>query len=353
MDILYVARDISFKTYIKLNLIKHALTKSKNENLDFYNIINYIIYSRDNKNNFEKYGFKTLNEFKKNSNKKIYYRFFSIKFQQYDIETILKNNYENKKVLPKNETKDKARKKGENSENRIKNLKIRRLTRRSTIFSKFKNFSSSKLMNYNTTKKIIKLRDTNLEDIFKKKNNSSEKLINIKSRQNNNSLKEDINESSDNNDEYNHYIKSYRNNHINNNNKISGSIDQIIIEDNEEIHQRDKKLLFEKFISYMEFCDYDSLYNWLKKSGKYMDLNYKFDNGDTLLHLCVRFLAPHYLIKFLVINGININEQNNDGDTALHIAAINHNYKMIDLLIKLGASEDIHNNQLKNCWECL
>jgi len=111
--------------------------------------------------------------------------------------------------------------------------------------------------------------------------------------------------------------------------------------------------LFEKFITYMEFCDYDNLYNWLKKSGKYMDFNYKFGNGDTLLHLCARFFVPLYLIKFLIINGININEQNKDGDTALHIAAKNHNYKMIDLLIKLGASEDIHNNQLKNCWECL
>jgi len=352
MDILYVASDITFKTYIKLNLMKHVLTKSKNENLYFYNMINHILYSGENKNYFVKYGFKMLNKFIKNSNKKIYYRFFSIKFQQYDSETILNNNDENKKVLPKNETKDKARKKGENSENRKMKLKIGRLSRRSTIFSKFKNFSSSKLINFNTTKNIIKLRETNLDDNHKKKNSTSEKLINVKIRQNNNSMKEDINESSKSN-EYNHYINSYRNNHINNNNKISGSKDQIIIEDNEEIHHRDRKLLFEKFFTYVQFCDYDNLYNWLKKSGKYMDLNCKFDNGDTLLHLCVRFFVPLYLIKFLIINGININEQNNDGDTALHIAAKNHKYKMIDLLIKLGASEDIYNNQLKNCWECL
>ena len=125
------------------------------------------------------------------------------------------------------------------------------------------------------------------------------------------------------------------------------------MENNEDIHQRDRKLLFEHFISCVEFSEYDKLYHWLKKSGKYIDLNYKFDNGDTLLHLCVRHSVPHYLIKFLIINGININGQNNHGDTALHIAAKNHKYKTIDLLIKMGASEYIYNNQKKYCWECL
>ena len=84
-----------------------------------------------------------------------------------------------------------------------------------------------------------------------------------------------------------------------------------------------------------------------------MDLNYKFDNGDTLLHLCVRYSVPDYVIRYLIINGININEKNEHGDTALHIAAKNHKYKIVDLLIKMGASEYINNNQQKNCWECL
>jgi hypothetical protein len=296
----------------------------------------------------------------------MYYRFFSIKFQQYDSETILNKYDENVKIAPKNETKAKIKTIGDKNnesfrddsdklstiENRII---MRRKTRKSTaIFSKYKNLSSPKLMNINLTKSIIKLRGANFEDILKKKNSSNLKLINAKPKQKNISIIEDISESSD-SYEYNNYIKSYKNNYnqnINNNNKISENKEQKL-ENNEGIHQRDKKLLFEHFISCVEFSEYDKLYHWLKKSGKYIDLNYKFDNGDTLLHLCVRHSVPHYLIKYLIINGININGQNNHGDTALHLAAKNHKYKMIDLLIKMGASEYIYNNQKKYCWECL
>ena len=103
----------------------------------------------------------------------------------------------------------------------------------------------------------------------------------------------------------------------------------------------------------MEHSDYDKLYHWLKKSCKCMDLNYTFENGDTLLHLCIRHALPHYICKFLLHHGVDINSQNNDGDTALHIAVQNHRYKTVDFLIKMGASEYIHNKMRKICWECL
>ena len=91
----------------------------------------------------------------------------------------------------------------------------------------------------------------------------------------------------------------------------------------------------------------------MKRFSKYIDLTYKQDNGDTLLHLCVRHSLPFYFYKFLVNHGVNINSQNNEGDTVLHLAAKAHKYKLIDLLIKLGASEYICNQKKKNCWECL
>ena len=84
-----------------------------------------------------------------------------------------------------------------------------------------------------------------------------------------------------------------------------------------------------------------------------MDLNYKLDNGDTLLHLCVKYSVPRYIIEFLILHGININSQNNEGDTALHLAVKSQKYKIIDLLIKMGASEYIYNKMHKNYWECL
>jgi len=381
MDVLSITNDISFITYIKLNLMRHVLTKSeKDENLYFFNLIKHFLYSGNNKKYLVKYPFikcygdlvtpiikrfKTFNKFLESSNKKMYFRLFSIKFQQYDSETILNKYDENKKLLPKNETKPKVRTIGENNNESFRDdsdnfstiedrIIMRRKTRRSTIFSKYKNLSTPKIMNINLTKSIIKLRGSNFEDIIKNKNSQNLKLINAKPKQKNNkSIIEDISESSD-SYELNNYIQSYRNNYNQNinNNKNSGNKDQNL-ENNEEIHQRDRKLLFEHFISCVEFSEYDKLYHWLKKSGKYMDLNYQFDNGDTLLHLCVRHSAPHYLIKYLIINGININGQNNHGDTALHIAAKNHKYKTIDFLIKMGASEYIYNNQKKYCWECL
>ena len=84
-----------------------------------------------------------------------------------------------------------------------------------------------------------------------------------------------------------------------------------------------------------------------------MDLNYKLDNGDILLHLCVKYSVPHYIITFLLSHGVNINSQNNEGDTALHLSVKSQKYKTIDLLIKLGASEYIYNKKHQNCWEYL
>lgn len=112
-------------------------------------------------------------------------------------------------------------------------------------------------------------------------------------------------------------------------------------------------MLFEHFISLVQFNEYDKLFLLLKKSGKFLDLNYRFDNGDTLLHIFVKHCVPQYLIKLLIFYGADIDSQNIYGDTALHIAVKNHKYKTIDLLIKMGASEYIYNNMKKNCWECL
>ena len=363
MDILSIANNISFNTYIKLNIMRHTLAKSeKDEDLYFFNLVNHLLYSGSDEKYLIKDPFikchgdsdtpkikklKTLNKFLEFSNKKIYYIFFSIKFQLYDSETILNKYDENVKIVPKNETKAKVKKKAENNNESFRDvmdsfssfekriIKKRKERGGSIIFSKYKNLSSSKLMNTNLTKYIIKSRGSNFEDIFIKRISSCLKLKQKRS----NSIMEDISGSS-NNYEYNNNINSYRNNCELNIN-------------NEKIHKRGRNFLFEHFISFVKYSEFDKLYDWLEKSWKDMDLNYKFDNGDTLLHLCVRYSIPDYIIKYLIINGININEKNNNGDTALHIAAENHKYKTVDLLIKMGASEYINNNQQINCWECL
>ena len=90
----------------------------------------------------------------------------------------------------------------------------------------------------------------------------------------------------------------------------------------------------------------------IEKYYKFIDLNYKNEDGNTLLHLCVINQIPANIIDFIIQKGINVNCQNNNLDTPLHIACRNKLYPYIDILIKYGASEYILNSENKTCWEC-
>ena len=50
------------------------------------------------------------------------------------------------------------------------------------------------------------------------------------------------------------------------------------------------------------------------------------------------------LILLLVENGIDVNETNKDGETALMIAAINNEIEIVNLLIKYGADINAKDN---------
>ena len=369
---LLIAKKIPFHIYIKLSIIRHVMRKyEEDENIYFFNLIKHLLYSTNKKfstkfpfiKHYGKYAspiiqrITTVKKFVDSNEKKIYYVYFSIKFQYLDCETILKHYDENKvKIIPKNtKTQTKITSIEDNKvsfrddsdrfstiENRII---MRRKTKKSTIYSKFKDSSSSKLMNINLTKNIIRLREPNFETEIE---NRSKLNLNTENESKINKIM-DLSDSSNSYD-YNNYVKTYK---TNNNGQKNLSSRGLIQDDTQDIILKERRLLFEHFISLVQFSEYDKLYHLLKKSGKFLDLNYRFDNGDTLLHICVRHSVPHYLIKLLIFYGVDINSQNNNGDTALHIAVKNHKYKTIDLLIKMGASEHIYNKKKKNCWECL
>jgi len=369
---LLIAKKIPFHIYIKLSIIRHVMRKyEEDENIYFFNLIKHLLYSTNKKfstkfpfiKHYGKYAspiiqrITTVKKFVDSNEKKMYYVYFSIKFQYLDCETILKHYDENKvKIIPKNtKTQTKIASIEDNKvsfrddsdrfstiENRII---MRRKTKKSTIYSKFKDSSSSKLMNINLTKNIIRLREPNFETEIE---NRSKLNLNTENESKINKIM-DLSDSSNSYD-YNNYVKTYK---TNNNGQKNLSSRGLIQDDTQDIILKERRLLFEHFISLVQFSEYDKLYHLLKKSGKFLDLNYRFDNGDTLLHICVRHSVPHYLIKLLIFYGVDINSQNNNGDTALHIAVKNHKYKTIDLLIKMGASEHIYNKKKKNCWECL
>ena len=369
---LLIAKKIPFHIYIKLSIIRHVMRKyEEDENIYFFNLIKHLLYSTNKKfstkfpfiKHYGKYAspiiqrITTVKKFVDSNEKKMYYVYFSIKFQYLDCETILKHYDENKvKIIPKNtKTQTKITSIEDNKvsfrddsdrfstiENRII---MRRKTKKSTIYSKFKDSSSSKLMNINLTKNIIRLREPNFETEIE---NRSKLNLNTENESKINKIM-DLSDSSNSYD-YNNYVKTYK---TNNNGQKNLSSRGLIQDDTQDIILKERRLLFEHFISLVQFSEYDKLYHLLKKSGKFLDLNYRFDNGDTLLHICVRHSVPHYLIKLLIFYGVDINSQNNNEDTALHIAVKNHKYKTIDLLIKMGASEHIYNKKKKNCWECL
>ena len=59
------------------------------------------------------------------------------------------------------------------------------------------------------------------------------------------------------------------------------------------------------------------------------------------------------IAKFLCEQGVEVNNQNQSGNTALHYAIGKHFYDIADLLVRFGAREDIRNKNNFTVWECM
>ena len=69
-------------------------------------------------------------------------------------------------------------------------------------------------------------------------------------------------------------------------------------DDNEEIHERDKKLIFKHFFTWVESYQYDKLLEWLEKYNNYIEKNIALNIGDNLLHLSVKYGFLIILLNF-------------------------------------------------------
>lgn len=74
------------------------------------------------------------------------------------------------------------------------------------------------------------------------------------------------------------------------------------------------------------------------------DINKKFDRGMTLLHISAVYYKIE-LAEILLKNGINIDEKDNFGNTALWTAVFNAKgkYELVDLLLQHGADPESRN----------
>ena len=116
---------------------------------------------------------------------------------------------------------------------------------------------------------------------------------------------------------------------------------ELIIKNRDIINITDEKQ--QTFLSYAIKRKNDHIINLILASP-ILDLNFQDYNGNSYLHLAVIYNNLS-LIGTLLIKGININIQNNNGDTALHLAYLLNNDVIINILKNNDIDFNITNKQ--------
>ena len=83
-----------------------------------------------------------------------------------------------------------------------------------------------------------------------------------------------------------------------------------------------------------------------------IDLEYQDKNGNSYLHLAVMSQQKD-IIKLLIEKGIDINKQNKEGNTVLHLAYTVNNKQIINILIDNGIDKNIVNKENKTAEELM
>ncbi|VWU51611.1 ankyrin-repeat protein, putative [Hepatocystis sp. ex Piliocolobus tephrosceles] len=80
------------------------------------------------------------------------------------------------------------------------------------------------------------------------------------------------------------------------------------------------------------------------------NVNHQDANGITPLHICVKY-GHINITKFLLENNVNINIQDNEGRTPIFYAIIHNHYDIVKLLIENGADVEIKDNNNANVYD--
>ncbi len=115
---------------------------------------------------------------------------------------------------------------------------------------------------------------------------------------------------------------------------------EILIKNPFLVNQKDNK--GETLLSYAIERDKNEIFDLLLTSPV-LDLNYQNKEGNSYLHLSVQFEREEMVSK-LIKKGIFLNFQNNDGNTALHFAHLIGNKNIINLLNNTNIDFTIKNN---------
>ena len=115
---------------------------------------------------------------------------------------------------------------------------------------------------------------------------------------------------------------------------------EILIKNPFLVNQKDKK--GETLLSYAIERDKNEIFDLILTSPV-LDLNYQNKEGNSYLHLAVQFEREEMISK-LIKKGIFLNFQNNEGNTALHFAHLTGNKNIINLLNNSNIDFTIKNN---------
>ena len=106
------------------------------------------------------------------------------------------------------------------------------------------------------------------------------------------------------------------------------------------INQKDNK--GETLLSYSIERNKQDIFDLILTSP-ILDLDYQNKEGNSYLHIAVQFEREE-MIKELIEKGISLNIQNNEGNTPLHLAYYTRNKKIINYLIQNNIDYTIKNN---------
>jgi ankyrin repeat protein len=115
---------------------------------------------------------------------------------------------------------------------------------------------------------------------------------------------------------------------------------------------KDADDIYYELVRYIFESKNKNFIEFFERNKKAIDINQQLVEGNSLLILSSREGNP-IITRYLCEQGLEINKQNNNGNTALHYAIANQFYSVADILTRFGAREDIANNKGLYPWDCI
>ena len=226
------------------------------------------------------------------------------------------------------------------------NLSKPKYTKKVSKVLKYKTKTSDIILSALNKKNSIKSTENEKELINKNSSLAQEFIKNLKKIKNMKNLKKK------NDKNINDYSILKRKYFFKNELRINKAKELQINEIDEQDNINDADIIYLELIRLLVEAENKSFIKFFEKNKEYIDINEELFDGNSLLILATRE-GNFAIAKFLCEQGVEVNNQNQTGNTALHYAIGKHFYDIADLLVRFGAREDIRNKNNFTVWECM